>query len=38
MNPDAIIMLIVSVAVLWGGLGAAAWHLRRSTAYQEDEG
>lgn len=29
MSASAIVMMAVSIALLWGGLGAAVFHLRR---------
>ena len=37
MNADAIVMLVVAAGVIWGGLVASIVHLRRSTAYTDDQ-
>lgn len=37
MNPDAIVMLVVAIGVIWGGLVASVIHLRGATAFADDE-
>lgn len=38
MSPTAIIFLVIAVVVVWGGLAASIWRLRRDTAAEPDLG
>ncbi|WP_306368480.1 methionine/alanine import family NSS transporter small subunit [Nocardiopsis sp. CC223A] len=37
MSASAIVMMIISMVVLWGGLAAAVLHLRRHPEVPDDE-
>jgi hypothetical protein len=36
MSGDAIIMMLVAMAVLWGGLGLAIWNITRYTGEEPE--
>lgn len=36
MSPSAVLFLVIAVVIVWGGLAASVWRLRRDTLAEPD--